>query len=156
MQAAPVFRVLGTLQADRDGSPLPLPSRRQRAVLAALLTRAGRPVPADELIEAAWGERLPDHPKDALQTVLSRLRTTLGAELITAEISGYRLNVTADDVDALRFAALRGRAGHPGGAGLRPASARPGGEVRARPRADLAGPAGPDSPQRAARGTSAL
>lgn len=112
MQAAPVFRVLGTLQADRDGSSLPLPSRRQRAVLAALLTRAGRPVPADELIEAAWGERLPDHPKAALQTVLSRLRTTLGAELITAEISGYRLNVTADDVDALRFEALRVRAAH--------------------------------------------
>ena len=112
MQAAPVFRVLGTLQADRDGSSLPLPSRRQRAVLAALLTRAGRPVPADELIEAAWGERLPDHPKAALQTVLSRLRTTLGAGLITAEISGYRLNVTADDVDALRFEALRVRAAH--------------------------------------------
>src|SRR6202050_928567 len=110
MQAAPVFRVLGTLQADRDGSPRPLPRPRQRAVLAALLTRAGRPVPADELIEAAWGERLPDHPKAALQTVLSRLRTTLGAELITAEISGYRLNVTADDVDALRFEALRVRA----------------------------------------------
>src|ERR1700691_1354538 len=112
MQAAPVFRVLGTLQADRDASPLPLPRPRQRAVPAALLTRAGRPVPADELIEAAWGERLPDHPKAALQTVLSRLRTTLGAELITAEISGYRLNVTADDVDALRFEALRVRAAH--------------------------------------------
>src|ERR1700685_3017537 len=103
MQAAPVFRVLGTLQADRDGSPLPLPSRRERG---------GRRGPADELIEAAWGERLPDHPKAALQTVLSRLRTTLGAELITAEISGYRLNVTADDVNALRCEALRVRAAH--------------------------------------------
>jgi len=110
MQAAPVFRVLGTLQADRDGSSLPLPSRRQRAVLAALLTRAGRPVSADELVEAAWGERLPDHPKAALQTVLSRLRAALGAELISADISGYRLNVTADGVDALRFEALRERA----------------------------------------------
>ena len=112
MQAAPVFGVLGTLQADRDGSSLPLPSRRQRAVLAALLTRAGRPVPADELVEAAWGERLPDHPKAALQTVLSRLRATLGAELISADISGYRLNVPADGVDASRFEALRERAAH--------------------------------------------
>ena len=112
MDAAPVFRVLGTLQADRDGSPLPLPSRRQRALLAALLTRAGRPVPADELVEAAWGERLPAHPKAALQTVLSRLRAALGAELISASLSGYRLNVTADDVDALRFEALRERAAH--------------------------------------------
>jgi predicted ATPase/DNA-binding SARP family transcriptional activator len=112
MHAAPVFRVLGTLQADRDGSALPLSSRRQRAVLAALLTRAGRPVPADELVEAAWGERLPDHPRAALQTVLSRLRTALGAGLISTGISGYRLNVTADGVDALRFEALRERAAH--------------------------------------------
>ena len=99
--------MLGTLGADRDGSALPLPSRRQRAVLAALLTRAGRPVPADELVEAAWGERLPDHPRAALQTVVSRLRTALGAGLISADLSGYRLNVTADGVDALRFEALR-------------------------------------------------
>jgi len=112
MDAAPVFRVLGTLQADRDGSSLPLPSRRQRAVLAALLIRAGGPVPADELVEAAWGERLPDHPKAALQTVLSRLRTALGAELISASISGYQLNVSADDVDVSRFEALRERAAH--------------------------------------------
>jgi len=112
MRTAPVFRVLGTLRADRDGSALPLPSRRQRAVLAALLTRAGRPVSADELVEAAWGARLPDHPKAALQTVLSRLRTALGASLISADVSGYRLNVTADGVDALRFEALRERAAH--------------------------------------------
>ena len=112
MDAAPLFGVLGTLQADRDGSPLPLPSRRQRAVLAALLTRAGRPVPADELVEAAWGGRLPSHPKAALQTVLSRLRAALGAERISAGISGYRLDVAADDVDALRFEALRERAAH--------------------------------------------
>jgi len=112
MCAALVFRVLGTLQADRDGSGLPLPSRRQRAVLAALLTGAGRTVPADTLVEAAWGERLPDHPKAALQTVLSRLRTALGDGLISADISGYRLNVTADGVDALRFEALRERAAH--------------------------------------------
>ena len=249
MYAALVFRVLGTLQADRDGSPLPLPSRRQRAVLAALLTGAGRTVPADTLVEAAWGERLPDHPKAALQTVLSRLRTALGAELISADISGYRLNVTADGVDALRFEALRERAAHApetaaaglleaalalwrgpayaefadrdfasaeaarlnelhavtvedyadislrsgratdaiahlealqasepwrgrcvellmralGGSGrahrgagsLRPASARSGGGVRARPLAGLAGPAGPDPAERAARGTPA-
>jgi predicted ATPase/DNA-binding SARP family transcriptional activator len=112
MCAALVFRVLGTLQADRDGSPLPLPSLRQRAVLAALLTRAGKSVPADTLVEAAWGDRLPDHPKAALQTVLSRLRTALGAGLISADISGYRLNVTADSADALRFEALRERAAH--------------------------------------------
>ena len=44
--------------------------------------------------------------------MLSRLRTALGAELISASVSGYRLNITADDVDALRFEALRERAAH--------------------------------------------
>jgi predicted ATPase/DNA-binding SARP family transcriptional activator len=117
MCAVLVFGVLGTLQADRDGSALPLPSLRQRTVLAALLTRAGRTVPADMLVEAAWGERLPDHPKAALQTVLSRLRTALGADLISADISGYRLNIGADSVDALRFEALRQRAAHAPDAG---------------------------------------
>jgi predicted ATPase/DNA-binding SARP family transcriptional activator len=112
MQTAPVFRVLGTLEADRGGSPMPLPSRRQRAVLAALLARAGRPVPTDVLVEAAWSERLPDNPKAALQTVISRLRAALGTELVSGDVSGYRLNVTADDVDALRFEALRERAAH--------------------------------------------
>jgi predicted ATPase/DNA-binding SARP family transcriptional activator len=117
MCAALVFRVLGTLQADRDGCPQPLPSRRQRAVLAALLTRAGTSVPADALVEAAWGELLPHHPKAALQTVLSRLRTALGTGLISSDMSGYRLNVTADSVDALRFEALRERAAHAPDAG---------------------------------------
>jgi predicted ATPase/DNA-binding SARP family transcriptional activator len=112
MHTAPVFRVLGALQADRDGSSVPLPSHRQRAVLAALLARAPGPVPADVLVEAAWGDQLPDHPKAALQTVVSRLRTALGAEVISGDISGYRLNVTADDVDASQFEALRERAAH--------------------------------------------
>lgn len=112
MCAALEFRVLGTLQADRDGSGLPLPSVRQRTLLAALLTRAGRTVPADMLVEAAWGERLPDNPKAALQTVISRLRTALGTEAISGDISGYRLNVTADNVDAWQFEALRDRAAH--------------------------------------------
>ena len=117
MCAALMFRVLGTLQAERDGCPQPLPSRRQRAVLAALLARAGRSVPADALVEAAWGEQLPHHPKAALQTVLSRLRTALGTELISSDMSGYRLNVAADGVDALRFEALRERAAHAPDAG---------------------------------------
>jgi predicted ATPase/DNA-binding SARP family transcriptional activator len=112
MRATPAFRVLGTLEADRNGTPLPLPSRRQRAVLAALLAQAGRPVSADRLVDAAWGHELPENPKAALQTVISRLRTALGADAISGDISGYRLNVTADEVDALRFEELRERAAH--------------------------------------------
>lgn len=106
-----VLRVLGLLEVHRAGTALPLTSGRQRAVLAALLVAAGRPVSADELVAAAWGEhRLPDNPRAALHTVLSRLRTALGEETIRAGPAGYRLDVARDDVDARRFEALRERA----------------------------------------------
>ncbi len=52
--SALTFGVLGALQVCRDGEPVGLPRGRRRAVLAALLVRAGRPVPADALIDAAW------------------------------------------------------------------------------------------------------
>ncbi len=104
--------MLGTLQVARDGSPVALPSRRQRAVLAALLIAAGAPTAPDVLVEAAWGTRLPEHPRAALHTVVSRLRAALGAELLRADVPGYRLAVGVDDVDAQRFEALRDRAAH--------------------------------------------
>ncbi len=110
MTEALAFRVLGTLEVQRAGMALPLPSRRQRAVLAALLAASGRVVSADELVDAAWGDTLPDNPRAALNTVLSRLRTTLGRDYIAVEATGYRLDVSSEDVDAARFEALRERA----------------------------------------------
>jgi DNA-binding SARP family transcriptional activator len=68
-EVVPAFAVLGALEVCRDGVPVPLPSGRRRAVLAALLVRAGRPVPAGALVEAAWGDELPADPRSALHTV---------------------------------------------------------------------------------------
>lgn len=99
------YGVLGPLEVRRDGDPVPLPSLRQRAVLAALLVRAGRPVPGDVLIEAAWGDDLPANPRPALHTLLSRLRGLLGAGAVRGEPVGYRLAAGPDAVDAARFEA---------------------------------------------------
>ncbi len=74
-------------------------------MLAALLVHAGRPVPGDVLIEAAWGDNLPAHPRPALHTLLSRLRGLLGVDAIHGEPGGYRLAVGPDAVDAARFEA---------------------------------------------------
>lgn len=104
------FGVLGALEVHRDGVPVPLSSARQRAVLAALLARADRPVTGDALIEAAWGAQLPASPRAALHTLLSRLRAALGPDAIHSEPAGYRLAVGPDGLDATRFEALRGRA----------------------------------------------
>ncbi len=106
--AHPRFGVLGTLAVTVDGRELPVPPGRQRAVLGCLLVHAGRPVSADALVDAAWGEQVPRHPQAALHTVLSRLRATLGHDVIAAGPAGYRL--TAGDVDAHEFDQLLGEA----------------------------------------------
>lgn len=79
-------------------------------MLAALLLRAGRPVPADALVDAAWGDELPADPRPALQTVLSRLRGALGDGVLRTGPAGYLLDPAPGALDAVRFEALRARA----------------------------------------------
>jgi len=109
-ESALTFGVLGVLEVCRDGVPVPLPSGRRRAALAALLVRAGRPVPADALVDAAWGDDLPADPRSALQTVLSRLRGVLGDGVLRTGPAGYVLDPGPGALDVVRFEALRGRA----------------------------------------------
>ncbi|WP_198008932.1 hypothetical protein, partial [Saccharomonospora saliphila] len=60
-----LVRVLGPLQLDRRGAEEPLRDRALRAVLSTLLVEAGRPVPAEVLVEAAWpGAEAPARPLD--------------------------------------------------------------------------------------------
>ena len=104
------FGVLGPLEVWRDGEPVSIPRGRRRAVLACLLVHVGHTVTADALVEAAWGDELPAEPRTAVHTVLSRLRHVLGAGAVRSEPAGYRLDVSAEAVDAIDFEALRARA----------------------------------------------
>jgi DNA-binding SARP family transcriptional activator len=97
--------LLGPLQVLRQGRPLPVPSFRQRALVARLALEAGRVVSADRLIDVVWADRPPADARGALQHHVSRLRKAIGAALVTRE-PGYRLDVRDDDVDALQFARL--------------------------------------------------
>jgi DNA-binding SARP family transcriptional activator/pimeloyl-ACP methyl ester carboxylesterase len=121
------FRVLGPVEAlDAAGRPLPLGGERQRALLAALLARAGEVVSADRLADLLWGDDQPDHPAGALHSQVARLRQALragtpgaghgGAEpggdpggeggwLLTRP-PGYLLAVRPEEVDAGRFERL--------------------------------------------------
>ncbi|GAA2363157.1 hypothetical protein GCM10010170_059810 [Dactylosporangium salmoneum] len=51
------INVLGDLIATRDGEPLDLGGRRQRALLALLVLARGETVSADRLVDAVWGEQ---------------------------------------------------------------------------------------------------
>ncbi|MFJ7305874.1 BTAD domain-containing putative transcriptional regulator [Streptomyces sp. NPDC099088] len=100
------FRVLGPLEVRSSNTVMPIPSRRQRAILARLLLEPGATVSADALADTAWGGE--DQPRDAraaLQTQISRLRAALGplgGKLLTNP-PGYRLDIAAKDVDAHTF-----------------------------------------------------
>jgi predicted ATPase/DNA-binding SARP family transcriptional activator len=105
--AAVEFRLLGPVEAVRNGDRLPLGGRRQRALLALLLLEPGRPAAADWLVEELWQGRPPAGASTTLRSYVSRLRNVLGEEApLTGGPGGYALEVAHDRVDARRFEQL--------------------------------------------------
>ncbi|GIH17114.1 AfsR/SARP family transcriptional regulator [Rugosimonospora africana] len=100
------FTVLGPVTAVRVGAPVPLAGRRVLALLAALLLSPNKDVPTDRLIEWAWGEARPAHPRAALQNAMSRLRHAVGDEVVETTPFGYRLRADAGTLDLLAFEKL--------------------------------------------------
>jgi SARP family transcriptional regulator, regulator of embCAB operon len=103
------FGVLGPLQVCVDGTPVPLGTPKQRAVLAMLLINRNRPVGIEALIDAAWEQWPPPGARASLHSYVSNLRKILdgaGIDSRTALASappGYRLSVAEMDCDIGRF-----------------------------------------------------
>ncbi|MEV5241501.1 BTAD domain-containing putative transcriptional regulator [Streptomyces cinnamoneus] len=97
------FHVLGPVRAERGGKPLTLGPPQQRATLAILLLRGGRPVTTAELVDGLWGDAPPRNAADTVQAYLDALRAELepGYEPGTPA----RLLVTTDDGHASRLPA---------------------------------------------------
>lgn len=81
-------------------------SPRERAVLAALVLRAGRPVTTDELADALWGDEPPETWPKQLQASIGRVRTAIGRDAIATSPGAYTLRIDPDTVDAERFERL--------------------------------------------------
>ncbi|WP_335989285.1 AfsR/SARP family transcriptional regulator [Glycomyces sp. MUSA5-2] len=93
---------------DATGSGLP-PLRRR--LLAVLLSQCGRDVTVDELAAALWTGAPPPSANATLQVHVHHLRKVLGGTgQIARGPAGYRIDVTADEFDALRFSELYERA----------------------------------------------
>jgi DNA-binding SARP family transcriptional activator/streptogramin lyase len=114
------FRILGPLAVLDDGEELPLGPAKERAVLAALLLRAGSVVSRAELVEELWGESPPLTADRALNVYVSQLRKTLarnGGAAVETRTPGYVLTVDSESVDAMRFQRLTAAARERAGAG---------------------------------------
>jgi DNA-binding SARP family transcriptional activator len=100
------FRILGSLEVERDGTLLPLRSPKDRAVLAILLLHAGRVVSTDALVGALWGDEPPPTAGKSLQNSISQLRKLLGSDLLATRPPGYVLPIEPEQLDLGRFERL--------------------------------------------------
>lgn len=97
----------GPLQVTAAGRAVDIGGARLRALLIRLALDAGRVVSAEALIDALWPDGTVADPGHALQSLVSRLRRALPQrELLPGGDGGYRLALSADAVDALRFEGL--------------------------------------------------
>ncbi len=123
------IRVLGPVEADVDGSLVPLGGPRQRAVLARLVSARGEVVSVDLLIDDLWGGEPPAQAVTSLQAYVSNLRRLLEpgrpprapARILVSAAPGYAMALPADAVDAWRFERLVSQARQ---AATAPATAR--------------------------------
>jgi DNA-binding SARP family transcriptional activator len=101
------FEILGKVIARRDGSNLDL-SPQQQLLLARLVWAKGAPVRKHELVRAVWDRgRSPD---GGLKRLVYELRGVLpevapDVKAVASDGDTYQLHVSAEQVDAFRFAA---------------------------------------------------
>jgi DNA-binding SARP family transcriptional activator len=107
------FRLLGPLEVVGGGAVVTIGANKQRVILSALLLRANRVVPLDDLVDRLWAQP-PPGARATAQAHAQRLRRTLGEpdgrRLIRTVPGGYLLEAVDDEVDLLRFEALLDRA----------------------------------------------
>ncbi|GIF01069.1 AfsR/SARP family transcriptional regulator [Paractinoplanes rishiriensis] len=112
-------QVLGDLEVVVGERVADLGGPKPRTLLALLVAADGRAVPVEHLIHQIWGEDPPARVEASLQSYVARLRRALDperpagrpAERLRTHPGGYSLTVTADEVDARRFARLVQAAG---------------------------------------------
>jgi DNA-binding SARP family transcriptional activator len=105
------LRVLGPVEAVVGGRLVDLGPPKQRALLALLVSRVGRPVAVDVLLEELWSGDPPPAVMASLLTYVSNLRRVLEPEraprapaaVLRTRVPGYLLDSRSVDVDAHRF-----------------------------------------------------
>jgi DNA-binding SARP family transcriptional activator len=103
------IRVLGPVEAQIAGEPIPVAGARQLSVLAALALGAGRVVSTGCLARAVWDGTPPPTARAQIQGAITRLRRSLPG-LIRTMGHGYLLAAPDRQVDAAVFRRLSGQA----------------------------------------------
>lgn len=97
-----VLLALGPLSYGYRGSIGKIGGPKQQVVLGVLLESRGRNVSTDRLIDCVWPGDAPKSARGTIHSYLSNLRKTLG-DLIASDVDSYRIEVSPDNFDVLRF-----------------------------------------------------
>jgi predicted ATPase/DNA-binding SARP family transcriptional activator len=101
--ARAAFRLLGPVEAEIAGRPVPLGAPKQRLLFAFLLLHANEVVPRERTIDFLWGDDPPPAPAKSLQVYVHGLRKELGSGRIETRGTGYVLTVGSGELDLHRF-----------------------------------------------------
>jgi predicted ATPase/DNA-binding SARP family transcriptional activator len=101
------IRLLGPFDVRQRGEPVGPAGSKRRGLLALLALRARQVVPVSELIDGLWGDAPPASAANLVQTYVSAWRKALeptgedggGISRIVTVGPGYRLDVTAAELD---------------------------------------------------------
>lgn len=100
------LRILGPVEASRNGTAVRIGGPRLRALIGLLAIEPGRAVAVDRLIDELWSGEPPEGAEISLRTYVSKLRAALGdGARIDGSAGGYVLHVEAGAIDAGRFEA---------------------------------------------------
>lgn len=97
------IRILGGWAPEHDGAPVEIVGDRQRALLFRLALDPQTHLGYRAIAEDVWPDDLPENPRAALQSLVSRLRAQLPVDIVASTPGGYRLELPRDAVDAVRF-----------------------------------------------------
>jgi DNA-binding SARP family transcriptional activator len=98
--------ILGPVRAWRDQAELDIGPPQQRAVLGLLALHDEKPVSADELTDALWGDRMPSGARGTIRTYVYKLRQILGKDMLVSSRWGYMLAPDVAHVDLSDFCRL--------------------------------------------------
>lgn len=108
------FGLLGPVRAEGQGRCWAPTAPRPRAVLALLLLHANRHLPMARIVELLWADRPPARADATVQVYVGGIRRALAAgvdvpkegHILRTEPAGYRLVVSAYQLDLVRFREL--------------------------------------------------
>jgi DNA-binding SARP family transcriptional activator len=93
------FRLLGPLEALDGPARLRVAAGKQRALLAFLLLHANRTVSREQIVDALWGEEVPDSAPKMVQIHVSQLRKAFPEPRLHTIPPGYLLEVREEELD---------------------------------------------------------